>query len=249
MLNERARRQYLEAMGIQTYMPRLQLPAAPQAAAVDLSFLPSDLEEGAVSPAPTRSESVAAAERPRPSGEVLGELLDAMGAGTKAAAQSTPSKPAVTPLNKATAARALNVSLWQVADLLILADRHPEQALPVNGLLANILVALNRPADTRKPEIIRWPLEGLALAHAGNADDYFLPILQARRPADETSTLLCFGEHISQALCGQGDDASAALNLPGGDSLPTLRLPSLDRLLLQPALKASVWAAIKYLRQ
>ncbi|AFU98906.2 hypothetical protein [Simiduia agarivorans] len=247
MLNERARRQYLEAMGIQTYMPRLQLPAAPQAAPVDLSFLPAALEADVASPASPPATAAASGESPKASGEVLGELLNTMGAVTKAAQPTVP-KPAATPKHKTAAAPALNVSLWQVADLLILADRHPEQALPVNSLLANILVALNRPADTRKPEVIRWPLEGLAAAHAGNAEDYFLPILQARRPADQTSTLLCFGEQISQALCGQ-DDAGTALTLPGGDSLPTLRLPSLDTLLIQPELKASVWAAIKHLRQ
>lgn len=246
MINERARRQYLEAMGIQTYMPRVQLPAAPQAALVDLSFLPADLDAETVRA--SVPQAAITSEGPRGSGEVLGELLTTMGVAAKPTLPTPAAKPTPATRTQSAIAPNLNVSLWQVADLLILADRHPEQALPVNSLLANILIALNRPADTRKPEIIRWPLEGLAVAHAGSPEDYFLPILQARRAADHTSTLLCFGERISQALCHQ-EDAKISLTLPGGDSLPAVCLPSLDALLINPQLKASVWAAIKHLRQ
>lgn len=237
-MNELIRQQYLEALGVQTYMPRVSLAAAPAPVLCDWSFMAGALAQ---SPVPS-AEPIRAAAEPGP--VEVAQVLQSL----RQPAQTT--KPAARPVARpqpvGRAEPAFSVSLWQFAGLLVLADRNPEQALPVGKLLTNILLALgHRQPDTSRPEVIRWPLEGLSAAQTGPADCYFASILSARRPADQPTSLLCFGERISTSLDPQ---RQKKLALSETETLPLIPLPSLEQLLTEPARKAAVWADIAHLR-
>lgn len=243
-MNELARQQYLEALGVQTYMPRVRLLAAPAPRLCDWSFMADALapetEVGSAGPVSQgASAGPVAAGEPVQAARVLQSLRDQVQG-------ARPARPAPRVQPASAVEPAFSVSLWQFAGLLVLADRDPGQALPVGKLLANILLALgHKQVDTSKPEVIRWPLEGLSAAQTGPADHYFASILSARRPAGQAASLLCFGERISASLDPQGEKA---LRLSDTDQLPLLRLPSLELLLTEPARKAAVWSAIAHLR-
>ncbi|UTA47324.1 hypothetical protein L1F30_14270 [Simiduia sp. 21SJ11W-1] len=262
-MHELARQHYLDAMGIHTYMPRLVLPVAPIPVQCDLSGLVSDAP--AEIPAPPAEQSLAQT-RPQgvqgeptaatePGAKSADEILASMGA-LSAPTTKTSSKPA--PKLKAARAEAaahFAVSLWQFAGLIVMADRHAEQALPVNLLLKNILVALGRTRDkTDAPEVLKWPIEGLPIAQAGPALTYFGSIISARRLPEQATTLLCFGETIAKQLLPDVTVDSAnvgegSFSLGDDDTVPAIVLPSLESILQNPALKPAVWAAIRPLRQ
>jgi hypothetical protein len=248
-MHEQARQHYLDAMGIQTYMPRLVLPAAPVPRQCDLSGLVS----ASTPQAPLATKSLAATDS-APSDtqtpQSVDALLASMGAAPSAAV--APAKKPVKAVAPLAASVSFSVSLWQFAGITVIADRHPEQALPVNLLLKNILVALGRTQDaTDNPEVIRWPLEGVPAAQAGPAAAYFYSLLLARRLPAQTTTLLCFGEVIGAQLAGQAiaNYQTTTLALSEQDSMPMIALPGLDAILIDPQLKAPVWAAIAQLRQ
>lgn len=285
-MHELARQHYLEAMGIQTYMPRLVLPAAPIPMQCDLSGLD---REG--SPSAPASEAVhrllaesVGAEGGRNAGEAaitsserntavtdtqgsakastagaqsVNELLASMGT-LPAQARNTKPEPKAAAVATAAPIVPLSVSLWQFAGLIVLADRHPEQALPVNLLLKNILVALGRTRDkTDAPEVLKWPLEGVPVAQAGPALTYFSSIILARRLPDQETTLLCFGAQISEQLLSSdavtadsetGGISHGELTLSGSDKIPAIALPSLEDILRTPSLKPAVWQALAKLR-
>ncbi|MBB3169471.1 hypothetical protein [Simiduia aestuariiviva] len=271
-MHELARQHYLDAMGIQSYMPRLVLPAAPVPTQCDLrGLVDDDAQSQPVVPttAPTTGPSPdsqagatvtrAAAqpaplsEHPEPAATSVDDILASMGAVPAAtkAAPKTSSKPYGAAAAEAPAV-SFSVSLWQFAGLIVIADRHAEQALPVNLLLKNILVALGRARDrTDNPEVIKWPLAGLPVAQAGPALTYFTSLLLARRLPDQETRLLCFGETIAAQLAPQTKQITqGAFDLPlaEGEAMPAIALPSLEDILRTPSLKATVWRAIAPLR-
>ena len=251
-MHELARQHYLEAMGIQTYMPRLVLPAAPVPRQSDLSGLASpQVMPPLVADSPTQSMiGEAEALPPIQTPQSVDALLASMGAPSVAASVA---KKVARPLPAAeTANISFAVSLWQFSGLMVIADRHPEQALPVKLLLKNILVALGRGGDVPvSPEIIRWPLENVPAAQAGPVASYLTSLLQARRITDQPTTLLCFGRVIRAHLSTDATDRfqEVSLTLSDKGTMPLITLPSLEEILMAPDLKAPVWAAIARLRQ
>lgn len=249
-MHELARQHYLEAMGIQTYMPRWVLPAAPIPLQCDLAGLGVGAvrvsSHESVTRESVRSESATTHGRPVAAADVIQALLQ-----PSAPVVAVKAKPTVlNSLPKAEEVVSFSVNLWQFAGLLVLADRHTHMALPVNVLLKNILIALGRQrVKTDKPEVIKWPLDGLSVAQAGPADSYFKSLLLARRVADQPATLLCFGDAIAGQMMGPGPMFELnVMSLSETDTMSAISLPSLETLIQQPALKADVWSAISSLR-
>ncbi|BFM10431.1 hypothetical protein R50072_05840 [Simiduia litorea] len=258
-MQEMARQQYLEAMGIQTYMPKWVLPSAPLPLQCDLASLTIEQVDSAPalnasSATLTANQSCTADSVSAP--EAVGDLLQSMLASAKVAESAkAPSKIANLSLlakqQQSEKLEAFAVNLWQFTGLIVVADRQVQKALPVNVLLKNILIALGRSiADAQKPEVIKWPLEGLSAAQSGPADTYLKSILLARRFAGQATSLLCFGDMSSRNLLNQDTPlyAQTQVGLSDTEAMPAICLPSLEALIETPEMKASVWAAISHLR-
>ncbi len=184
-MNEIQRQQYLEAMGIETYMPRWILPSAaaaqpcapvlPQAelaqqvsaspAAISISA-PADAEtwqtENQV-PAATATETVEAENVKAPAKsapiDVLASIESSAEPDKKTSSASAKSILADLDVAKRPDPH-FALSLWRVSDDVMVVDsRHSELALPTEPLLRNILAALGfaqRPLP--KAEVLRWPM-------------------------------------------------------------------------------------------
>ena len=261
-MQEMARQQYLDAMGIQTYMPKWVLSSAPVPLQCDLADVCAGSDNVGSRPAarpqvvlaaPQDSANAASASTP----ELAGDILQAMLSGAKAADTTKPASKAnnlsLIAKQQLLAAQddAFAVNLWQFTGLIIVADRLVQKALPVTYLLKNILVALGRSvAEAQKPEVIKWPLDGLSAAQSGPADTYLKSILLARRFAGQPTTLLCFGSMSSKNLLPDGAVcyAQSEVILSDAEAMPAVALPSLEALIEAPEKKAQVWAAISHLR-
>ena len=183
-MNEIQRQQYLEAMGIDTYMPRWILPSA----AVPLSCAPvlPRSEQGLQASEPAaqprvQSPDVPQVAAPAPAANVVAtEVVDS---ATQAPAKSapidvlasieSPSEPAKksAPVSAKSILENLDaetkrpdprfaLSLWRVNDDVMVVDsRHAELALPTEPLLRNILAALGFASQPLpKAEVLRWPM-------------------------------------------------------------------------------------------
>jgi hypothetical protein len=222
-MNELQRQQYLDAMGIDTYMPRWILPAAPAPVACDVSFLPLLLEaplagidasvdtavdtgvENRVEsradprvamPAPHAAPAVAATA-PRP---VLDVLLATGVAATPAIAAATrgESTPTAEPLAAPQPAVEFVLSVWRVSPQLMVIDtRKAQLALPTDALLGNILLALGYPPQPLPPaDILRWPPANSPSIGktAADAREWLDTFLEIRLHADPVQHLLLMGE-------------------------------------------------------
>lgn len=256
---EQTRQQYLDALGVQTYMPKWILPSAPLPVQCDLAAVRQVAL--AVERQPKLPLSVVSAQSETSSdsaqtSESVEGLLQSMLLTRKSTDIAKPTA-ALTGLSLLAKQQlqanvhSFALNLWQCTGLIVVADRQVEKALPVSVLLNNILVALGRSLhDTQKAEIIKWPLENLSAVQAGPADAYLKSILSARRLAGQETTLLCFGEQSCVNFLGQDVALYTQQEVALTDKapLPALGLPSLETLIETPSLKAQVWNAISYLR-
>lgn len=177
-MNELQRQQYLEALGVDSYMPRWVLPLAPEprrCAAPLAASIRASVPEPAALEAPV-SESVAVdsvCEIMPDVAEPRAPATPAQPSGSVEAAQPTiqlldepaESSPVALPAAKTDAAVTPDVSFalgaWRISDdLLVVDSRKAELALPVDALLVNMLSALGYPpAALPKVEVVRWPRE------------------------------------------------------------------------------------------
>lgn len=274
-MNELQRQQYLDAMGIDTYMPRWILPGAPAPVACDVSFLPHLLEaplaastvtapvaapvSGAVSgtvvtpvSGPVATPPLASA--PRPVLDILaGGMATAPAIATAAAVASTPATAEALAAPQPAVEFALSV--WRVSpQLLVIDTRKAQLALPTDALLANILLALGYPARPLPPaDILRWPLANSPFMGktAADAREWLETFLETRLHADPVPHLLLMGE-ASVYILPEGSDYTALLG-------QTVELPALQTralvvcglsdMLLEPLRKRQTWQTLQPLRQ
>lgn len=171
-MNEIQRQQYLEAVGIDSYMPRWVLPMAATSPPC-MPVLPSTAAPGgppspvvpAAAPtsvvpaqpqavASTAANSVGAAATPASNAPVPEPSLPSGGASSVLAAMAPASENVPQKVRslaeKVAATQALSIpaprfalSVWRISDDLMVVDsRHSELALPTEPLLVNILNAL-----------------------------------------------------------------------------------------------------------
>jgi len=188
-MNELQRQQYLEALGVESYMPRWVLPLAPvpQRCAAPVH---QDVSEPSPTVAAPQVEQTVTSEPPEPVVSV--EEVQAEVRQPQAKENSSPvpalapvpvpeqaatpaiqlldepevvpaAEPKVDTEAEASEAKDVNFALgaWRISDdLLIVDSRKAELALPVDTLLMNILSALGYPrAALPKVEVVRWPRE------------------------------------------------------------------------------------------
>ncbi|BFM15227.1 hypothetical protein R50073_14100 [Maricurvus nonylphenolicus] len=156
-MNELQRQQYLDALGVDTYMPRWVLPHAPEPVACDVSFIPSELEgsegggEGisaAVASQPAVNDSAAtpvarpASTGAAPQGQASSSSVLAVLSGETPTADKVPavetvaevkdtSVPTATEQAKPQAASepvpAFALSIWRISEDLLIIDSRQAQ--------------------------------------------------------------------------------------------------------------------------
>lgn len=235
-LPESSRQHYLQAMGIQSWFPRMRLPGAPEPLLFDLDDSqdapapqPASAERSAVPAAVAQSAPVA---NPAPRVEAKPQPSPAPATQTTAKPQQAPAVPRF----------ALSLSVvgpFLVADTLARGLEQPTAA--GQQLLLNILACLGVGAqDVRTHHVIQWPLFTNPRVDQG--------IQQARLYVDEKveqfvrqyepRSLLSFGAVLPRLHDWQQ---------PSGEhlGLPWVGLPSLYRMLEDPRQKAVAWQRLK----
>ncbi|GAA5317526.1 MAG: hypothetical protein AseanaTS_27310 [Candidatus Pelagadaptatus aseana] len=228
MVNETQRQQYLEAIGIDSYMPRWLLPVAPEPVRCEAPVVaePEVVESGAVKPevaaeSAQQSESAgldsvdairpeaavaesAAVQKPvsKPDIKPAIELLD------DAAVESKP-LPSVEVVPQGESIEAsFALGLWRVSeDLLVVDSRQAELALPVDTLLSNILAALGYPrVALPKLEVVRWPYGGNAFSDksAQAARHMMSAMMTAKLEQQPVKYLLLLGDSACHYLLPDG---------------------------------------------
>ena len=198
-MNEVQRQQYLEALGIDSYMPRWILPMAPRsvacaavvkskpAAASDVYVPASRVAAVAGNPPAAHSASVAATagsasasvsaslspSQTSPASAAVG--MEALAAVTEQVSV-TPTPVIEAPARRMTDTAAVvdprfALSMWRVSEeLLVIDSRQAQLALPTEPLLANILQALGLPRQPlQRAEVLHWPMYDHPLAPKGEA--------------------------------------------------------------------------------
>ena len=248
-LAESNRRHYLDAMGIQSWYPRVRLPAAPEPLFFDLDdsqdAMPATADTTSVAAPPAQSTSAqpAATQAAEPAPSQPG------GSVSVPRIQTETSKPTTTPeaaprAQSAPAVPRFVLSLSVVGRYLI-ADtlaRGLEQPTPAGQqLLLNILATLGvSAADVHTHHVIQWPLftnprvdQGIKQAQL-YVDEKLEQFVRQHQPEQ----LLSFGAVLPRLHDWQQ---------PNGEhlGLPWVGLPSLYRMLEDPRQKAVAWQRLK----
>ncbi len=267
--------QYLEAMGIDCYVPRFVLPQAKSSVACELPVandanmspqesLSSTIELGSSSLLPTRKADEAKA-RPQPSSSisevlsadkkpsVLGGRLESS-ADTSGSSQKSPTSSIQSILDVVRAPSKEEVrfalALWQVNQIQVVDTRQPGDALPTDTLLSNILLSLGcLEGQLPRVERIEWPMVQTAEDKSWKAAREMVQgFLDGRLLSKPVSHFLLFGQDACQAVLGEDKDYSEMCfhSAPIEDyEACAIVLPSLSEILRAPKLKARVWFALK----
>lgn len=250
-MNERQRHQYLSAMGIDSFIPRVLLPHAP---APTLCDLPVARETPAPPPpAPAQDNPIATtAPRQHPtSPSPVGNMLGEMGIATdKKPVRKEPlnlnlpqPKKGVTPVH---------LHLWRPSNKLLIIDEHtPGAALPTDTLLASILRACRQQkVPLGEPERMRCPLNE-QLAKMYSPDDLREELqawLSEELAKQQEPELWLMGPEAAQWFVSPETKSKAfsqtQLNLTGTQHQPAIVLPSLSELLQKPQLKQKIWPTL-----
>lgn len=254
MITENIRQQYLQAMGIESYLPRWQLPgAAPSPVAME-DLLDDEPRE------PSSAETARPVSREPVTGSPLHARLN-VDLEAKPPRVKTAVDTAATVVPQPRAPR-FALGIWQISpQILVLDSRRPDLALPVGQLLQNIALALGLNGPPPELEVLRRPLADSGDFHESEADAraQVRAFLAARVGAQDIRQILLMGAPaIRFALHEEQLAAAGELRSLIGKPIPlqledlalqAIALPSLATILQRPELKPRVWSAIKHLRQ
>lgn len=248
-MNELQRQQYLEALGVESYMPRWVLPlapapqrcaaplpveaqeqepavAAPQVAEVVASqqreslVSAIDVQPEVRQPEPKETSSPAPPETTAPTIQLLDEPA-VEPAAPEAKVETVPDASEIQEVSFALGA-------WRVSDdLLIVDSRKVELALPVDALLVNILSALGYPrVALPKVEVVRWPREESAFLDRSEtaARAMSQAWLSARLEAQPAKFLLLLGAEachylLPEAQAPLGQNPEESLDVQQGKAV------------------------------
>jgi len=246
-MNELQRQAYLSSFGIENYMPRWVLPAAPESRQV---FIPCEpLMEGY------------SLDVPEPKAEAE-SLVKGVADQTLALLDEPAPKPAPEPVSAASILELLgsstvaiapfSLSVWRPqAGFLLIDARAVTLALPTELLLVNILKAVfSLDLTDLQEEVLRWPavenrFVKQTLESARSELQTWLAVENELRPIKR---LWLLGENSARYLLAADQSYADLLwqqPVIPHLALPALVLPSLSELLQSPALKSRLWSCLK----
>ena len=260
-MNELVRMQYLDAMGIDSFVPRMVLPAAQPSVACELPVSFADVEPAAQFTDPFAGEESSSPAVPSPeSAAIVQQLLSPEGESQKpATTESKAPVPVGITLQALLAAKPKKqlrfaLTIWQLENGVVFIDsKEPKAALPTSALLGNIVKALYPTENLPKPDSIHWPLLESAVAPdnaLAEAREMVHAFLASRFDVKTPSLLVVLGQMAKDVVIASAEDAVAAMSVGENASpahLPCVAvyLPNLAELLRDPALKHSIWPAVK----
>lgn len=252
-MDELVRQQYINALGIDGYMPRVLLnhapapvlcpePALPQAAIAEHITPEVSGKAQPSTSAPAAIESVTAS---------VGQVLQDMGVKTQ------PKKsPAPAPVRKAhLGVEPLHIHLWRPTPQLLVIDEHePGSALPKELLLTNILRITQRIAQPiGAAERVRCPITD-ELARMYSEEDLREELqawLNEELVKAPPETVWIFGLRPAQYFTTSQNEACTAFcrtTIKGHGEASgehaAIVFPSLTELLQQPDLKRQIWRTL-----
>ncbi|WP_139309957.1 hypothetical protein [Teredinibacter haidensis] len=254
-MNERQRMQYMEAMGIDMFVPRFTLPQAQISQLCELPEFPANQE----SPPLPVIDDRAGLRTAKAIGGLLEEsrLVDQLVAAPVSTTEVVePEKQVFTePSVDAGIQQAaeFTLDLWRVSEHLLVMDaRKVGAALPTEALLSNILRACGQQGAPAVADTLRWPLTDLPGKPKSwaAAREMVASFLEGKLLSRPVTTMMLFGEESFRVLSavepGVQAYQSALYERVSIDSFAAdaLVFPSLAQLLHQPALKKNVWQSL-----
>ncbi|RYY75150.1 MAG: hypothetical protein EOO52_12680 [Gammaproteobacteria bacterium] len=261
-MNELQRQHYLSALGVDTYMPRWQLPFAPasticetatlmEAPVLESSILKSDdsklFQQDISRPEPKVEISTSAQ-----SSNVLNDILE-----SKNLPASKPQRISAADIlaqldTKPANIDAFSLSIWRPLDgVMIIDSRNAKLALPTELLLNNILRSIFSD-DSLKPkeEILRWPMieNSFTKRTASDARVELQTWLSVQHEIQPIKYLWLMGSNAATYfLIDQKnftDSIFQSADLVDSE-VKALVLPSLIEILQNPALKKKIFAVVQ----
>lgn len=260
-MTEQRRMEYLDALGIEQFVPRKRLLGAkPSLALIRSEAAPEPKAEGpaisasmAITEAPAATRALQAeAHQPKtqalqPVAQIVSQVAERLTAtpfaDTSSSSARPESPPTLVPTQKVLR---FALTVWHLPGWLWIDSRQTQQALPTDALLQNMLWALGL-KEPVKPEIIKWPpVESpLQVQDWEQAREMMRSFLTPRLGPGER--LILMGEAAYNA-CTHGP-FDYAERLAAGDikhpTNPCALLPSLAQILTQPGLKAHIWRQLQ----
>lgn len=253
-LNERQRMQYLEAMGVETFVPRWVLPVARASVQCRLPVAAGGHKQAnAAQVHATVATAEAFAKPARALVDALLERESSLGGDPPEdkAASPTPASNPVEAASQDDMSReiaAFSLAFWRVHPQVMVVDSRQPAVLPTEALLRALLAGLGLARSLPRAEIQVWPMAGSGDRSWAAAREMMHAFLESRLLSQPVSYLLVMGGDAAKAILGDTAEASAGCIRLDSFACEALVTPSLSELLLQPHLKAPLWNLLKPLR-
>lgn len=259
-MNELQRQTYLSALGIESYMPRWQLPFAPAAVACEL---PVGLDASFYEPQLLAGANLAPIEPPISVGRVNADVSPVNSLISDMLETKKPTKtiaPVVTAADilaqldtKPAVLEPFTLSVWRpLGGVMVIDSRNTKLALPTEVLLSNILRNLFKGQSLNlQEEVLRWPMiensfSKRTLSDARNELQTWMTVQHEIRPLH---FLLLMGSNASSYFLPEQASYESSLfhTVAIADAaIKALILPDLNCLLQHPLQKRSLTAAFHH---
>ena len=262
-MNELQRQHYLSALGIETYMPRWQLPYAGVSILCEMPIL----AEEAVSDSPVIKNEQQLNQQDLPESKPRIEtLINPTQSNSLLTDILEPKKspiPKSQPVSAADILAQLNVksakidgfslSIWRpVESLMIIDSRNTKLALPTELLLNNILRSIfSSELIKSQEEILRWPMieNSFTKRTANDARLELQTWISVQHEIRPIKYLWLMGENAAIYFLPEQTSFDATVGKVAklfDSAINALILPSLNEILKNPILKKEIFAAIRH---
>lgn len=260
-MNERQRMQYLEAMGIDCFVPRFSMPQAKVSVACELPIANDGVNRRVeTETADSAVDQVEALQRVKKDAQAHQQSVPAI-ASVLSESPEKPTESTATPKSSiqsildviqapAPEQVSFNLALWHIGHLQVIDSRQSGDALPTDSLLSNILLSFGC-LDTQLPRVERidWPMVQTAQDKSWQAAREMVQgFLDGRLLSKPVSHFLLFGQDACHAILGEDSDFLSAcyttVSIEAYDA-HAIVLPSLAEILRDAQLKYKVWVALK----
>lgn len=262
-MNEFHRQTYLSAMGVDTYMPRFQLPFARVSIACEIQPFVEDVFSVAEQQSPNADSSFV--QKPAsvnmstvnvaPVVSLIGNIFEEPKV-SRTVPQSVSAADILAQLDsKPKTIEPFSLSIWRpISGLMVVDSRNIKLALPTEQLFQNIMRSFF-PGDAvvAKEEVLRWPAieNSFAKRSAGDARNELQTWLSVQHEIRPIKHLLLMGSNAATYLLPDETLYPESLfkKIPLLDSsINALILPSLNELLQKPISKKQLQSVLcKYL--
>ncbi len=140
-----------------------------------------------------------------------------------------------------------NLAIWHIGTVVVIDSHEPRSALPVESLLANILVA-SRLLEINLPRAsyLHWPVHNQLKNHSWSAArEYVHAYIEGKQQTQPSKIFLLMGEAALKGVVStiEAVEIGRVFKIPQF-SARALYFPSLVSLLREPQLKAKVWEGL-----